>query len=103
VPDFELGKNAKYRPNTSSDDPSTLQIRPLDSTKTHKYYYVRKGSEGRLTRLVVCRFIADEFCSHYALVGDYWLSYHAPLAEGETLDGKLSALVESWRRKVGDG
>jgi hypothetical protein len=63
------------------------------------HYFVRQDSEGQLTRLVVCRLDSETLCSHHALVGNYWLRYDAPLTEGDTMDGKLAALVESWRRK----
>jgi len=63
------------------------------------HYFVRQDSAGQLTRLVVCRLNTEKFCSHHALVGDYWLTYDAPLTEGDTLDGKLAGLVESWRQK----
>jgi hypothetical protein len=63
------------------------------------HYFVRQDSGGRLTRLVTCRLNSDDSCSHNALVGEYWLSYRAPLAEGDVLDVKLAALLESWRRK----
>jgi hypothetical protein len=63
-------------------------------------YFARLDSSGQLTRLVVCRLNIQEFCMHHALVGKYWLRYHADLAEGDdTLDAKLAALIESWRRK----
>lgn len=62
-------------------------------------YLLRRDAGGRLTRLVVCRQNTDEFCSHHALAGNYWLIYDAALTDGETLDGKLAGLVESWRRK----
>jgi hypothetical protein len=67
---------------------------------THvEHYFVRQDSEGQLTRLVVCRLGNENFCSHHALVGNYWLRYDAPLIDGDTLDGKLAALVDSWHRR----
>ncbi|MGX1320571.1 hypothetical protein AB7M17_004024 [Bradyrhizobium sp. USDA 377] len=58
------------------------------------------NSDGQPTRLVVCRLDGEKFCSHNALIGKYWRGYEADLAEAnDALDGKLAALVESWRRK----
>lgn len=65
-----------------------------------KHYFARLNPNGEPTRLVVCRLDNVKFCTHRALVGNYWFGYEADLAEGdETLDAKLAALVESWRRK----
>jgi hypothetical protein len=65
-----------------------------------QHYFARLNSNGEPTRLVVCRLDNGRFCTHRALVGNYWFGYEADLAEGdETLDAKLAALVESWRRK----
>jgi hypothetical protein len=62
------------------------------------HYYMRKDLKGQLTRLVICRTGTDSFCSHHVLVRDYWFRYEALLTEGDMLDGKLAALVDSWRR-----
>ena len=65
-----------------------------------QHYFVRMNSSGELTRLVECRLDNGRFCTHSALVGRHWLEYQADLAAGdETLDARLAALVESWRRK----
>lgn len=65
-----------------------------------QHYFARLNPSGQLTRLVVCRANMETFCTTHALVGDYWFEYQAGLAEGdEVLDGKLAALIESWRRK----
>jgi hypothetical protein len=72
---------------------------PTGGPATVVHYFVRQDSDGQLTRLVTCRLNSEDFCSHNALVGEYWLSYSAALTEGDVLDGKLAALVESWRRR----
>jgi hypothetical protein len=65
-----------------------------------QHYFARLNSNGEPTRLVVCRLDNGTFCTHRALVGNYWFGYEADLDKGdETLDAKLAALVESWRRK----
>jgi len=64
-----------------------------------EHYYVRQDSEGRVTRLVVCSVGNEDLCSHHAQMANYWISYVAPVTEGDALDGKLEGLVESWRRK----
>ncbi len=63
------------------------------------HYFVRQDSNGRVTRLVVCRRNNENFCSHHTLLGNYWFRYDAPLAEADALDPKLASLVESWRLK----
>jgi hypothetical protein len=72
---------------------------PTGGPTLDERYFVRQDSQGQLTRLVVCRLGNENFCSHHALVGNYWLRYDAPLTDGDTLDGKLAALVDSWRRR----
>jgi hypothetical protein len=65
-----------------------------------EHYFARLNSNGELTRLVECRVDSGRFCTHRALVGNYWFGYDADLMAGDkTLDAKLAALVESWRRK----
>jgi hypothetical protein len=65
-----------------------------------EHYFARLDPSGRLKRLVVCRGNREVFCRSHALVGGYWLEYQAGLEEGnDVLDGKLAALIESWRRK----
>jgi hypothetical protein len=65
-----------------------------------QHYFVHLNSTGEPTRLVVCRLDNGKFCTHRALVGNYWYGYEADLEVGdETSDAKLAALVESWRRK----
>jgi len=65
-----------------------------------EHYYARMNPNGEPLRLVICRLDNVKFCTHRALVGNYWFGYEADLAQGdETLDAKLAALVESWRRK----
>src|SRR5215467_6590942 len=54
----------------------------------------------RITRFVVCRLNNENSCSHHALLENFGLRYDAPLTEGDTLDGKLASLVESWRVKT---
>jgi hypothetical protein len=68
-------------------------------TRVVNYYFVRQDSEGRITRLVVCRFSNEDSCSHHALLANFGLRYDAPLTEGDNLDGRLASLVESWRMK----
>ncbi len=63
-------------------------------------YYARLNDNGQLARLVVCQAPSEALCAHYALVGKYWLTYHAALAEGdEMLDAGLAGLITSWRRR----
>ncbi len=63
------------------------------------HYFARLNSNGQLTRLVICGANSEKLCTTHALAGNYWLRYQAGLAEGdEVLDGKLAALIESWRR-----
>ncbi|MCG2628878.1 hypothetical protein L6654_19775 [Bradyrhizobium sp. WYCCWR 13023] len=65
-----------------------------------QHYFVRMNSNGELTRLVECRLDNGKFCTHSAHVGSRWFEYQGDLADGdETLDARLAALVESWRRK----
>jgi hypothetical protein len=65
-----------------------------------QHYFARLNSNGEPTRLVECRQDNGRFCAHRALVGNYWFGYEADFDKGdETLDAKLAALVESWRRK----
>lgn len=65
-----------------------------------QHYFARLNPNGQLTRLVICRAKGETFCTTKALVGNFWFQYDAGLAEGsEVLDGKLAALIESWRRK----
>jgi hypothetical protein len=65
-----------------------------------QHYFARLNSNGEPSRLVVCRLDNGRFCTHRALVGNYWFGYEADLdKDDETLDAKLAALVESWRRK----
>jgi len=72
---------------------------PGGRTLVH-HYFARLNLNGQLTRLVVCHVNSERFCITHALVGNYWLGYQSGLAEGdEVLDGKLAALIESWRRK----
>jgi hypothetical protein len=61
------------------------------------HYFVREDPQGQLTRFVVCRRNNEDFCSHHARMGNYGLRYDAPLTQGDTLDGKLENLIESWR------
>ncbi|WP_035645647.1 hypothetical protein [Bradyrhizobium sp. ORS 285] len=62
-------------------------------------YYARLNPSGQLARLVVCQAPREILCTHHALVGHYWLGYHADLAAGdEALDARLAGLIESWRR-----
>ena len=61
---------------------------------------MRLNAMGEPIRLVTCRLDNGRFCTHRALVGNYWFVYVADLAQGdETSDTKLAALVETWRRK----
>lgn len=63
-------------------------------------YFAREDAQGQLTRLVVCgNGRREDDCTHHALAGKYWLRYDAPLTAGDRLDGEISALLESWRRK----
>ena len=65
-----------------------------------QHYFVRLDSDGQLTRLVVCALNDERFCRHHALAGKYWLGYDGDLVKADdALDGKLAALVESWRRR----
>jgi len=65
-----------------------------------QHYFVRLNSNGELTRLVVCQRDDAKFCTHRALIGNYWFGYEADMAlGGETSDVNLAALVESWRRR----
>ena len=65
-----------------------------------QHYFVRLDSDGQLTRLVVCALNDERFCRHHALAGKYWLGYDGDLVKADdALDGKLAALVKSWRRK----
>ncbi|MBR0717290.1 hypothetical protein [Bradyrhizobium liaoningense] len=64
------------------------------------HYFARLNSNGEPTRLVMCRLDDARFCTHRALVGNYWFRYEADLKDGdEALDARLAALIESWRRK----
>jgi hypothetical protein len=77
-----------------------LSFTPPGGHTLVQHYFARLNSNGQLTRLIVCHANSDRFCTTHALVGKYWLGYPAGLAEGdEALDGKLAALIESWRRK----
>jgi len=65
-----------------------------------QHSFVRINPNGELTRLVECRLDNGRFCTHSALVGNYWLKYQRDLAKGdEGLDARLATLIESWRRK----
>jgi hypothetical protein len=62
-------------------------------------YHIRYDAEGRLVRLVACRFGR---CKHHALVDDYALSYDAnndAFSQWETTDRKLAGLFNSWRSR----
>lgn len=63
-------------------------------------YFARLTPNGQLTRLIICRGNSETFCTTHALADKYWIKYPAGLAEGdEVLDGKLAAVMESWRQK----
>lgn len=65
-----------------------------------QHYFARLTPDGSLTRLVICRMNSETLCTTHALVGHLWLHYQAGLAEAdEVFDGKIAALIESWRRK----
>jgi hypothetical protein len=107
VADLTLGSWRKYRPQMrpvpdrdgyqSFDLSYTLRA---DGPARVQHYFVRLNSNGDLTRLVECRLDDGKFCTHRALIDNYWFGYEADLAQGdETLDARLAALVESWRRK----
>lgn len=62
-------------------------------------YFVRQTPEGRLLRLVACTSFGH--CRHHVRAADYALSYDAPestLADWETKDRELTALIDSWRK-----
>jgi len=62
-------------------------------------YFVRRAPDGQSSRLVVC--YASGGCRHHVRAADYALSYDAPeakLAEWETMDRDLTALIDSWRK-----
>jgi hypothetical protein len=71
---------------------------PADSATHVVQYFARMNSDGQLTRLVVCR-LRQDYCTHHALVGDYWFRYDAPFAQPDDLDGKLAGLIDSWRTR----
>jgi hypothetical protein len=59
------------------------------------HYYVRRNSEGQITRFVVCR--SEPICDQGAVVSDYVLSYAAALDDAEMMQAKLMRLIDSWR------
>jgi hypothetical protein len=105
--DATLGSWRKYRsqmkpgPDRSGYQSFDLSYTAQTGGPTRvQHYFARLNSNGEPTRLVVCRLENGIFCTHRALVGNYWFGYEADLAKGdETLDAKLAVLVESWRRK----
>jgi hypothetical protein len=105
--DATLGSWRKYRSQMSPrPDRSGYQSFDLSYTaqaggpKRVQHYFAHLNSNGEPTRLVLCRLDDARFCTHRALVGNYWFGYEADLDKGdETLDAKLGALLESWRRK----
>lgn len=107
IADATLGSWRKYRSQMRpGPDRSGYQSFDLSDTaqaggpKRVQHYFARLNSNGEPTRLVLCRLDNGTFCTHRALVGNYWFGYDADLDKGdETLDAKLAALVESWRRK----
>jgi hypothetical protein len=107
IADATLGSWRKYRAQMNrGPDHSGYQSFDLNYTARAggptrvEHYFARLNSNGEPTRLVECRLDNGRFCTHRALVGNYWFGYEADFDKGdETLDFKLAALVESWRRK----
>jgi hypothetical protein len=107
IVDATLGSWRKYR-SQMRPGPERNGYQSFDLSYTTQgggssrvqHYFARLNSNGEPTRLVLCRLDDEMFCTHRALVGNYWFGYETDLAKGdETLDAKLAALVESWRRK----
>jgi len=107
--DADLGLKAwgehrsQMKPGSDYDGYQSFELSyklQADGPTRVEHYFVRMNSNGELTRLVECRLDNGKFCTHSALVDNRWFEYERDLAEGdETLDARLAALVESWRRK----